>query len=159
VGWSQAELAARAQTSQPTLSAYENGHRTPSIATLERLLGAMGLSLAVASWTPPEERKSRALHRAIVARIAADPELALVKARRNLQRLRRADSEGHASGVLDEWAGLLDGPIEPIILAMLADDPWSEHLATSSPFAGLLTPRERWAVLRRFREQERPDAA
>ena len=119
----------------------------------------MGLVLTVARSTPLEERKASALHRAVVARIAADPEFALGKARRNVQRPRRADSEGHAGDVLAEWARLLDGPIEPIILAMLSDDPWSERLATSSPFAGVLTPRERWAVLRRFREQERLDAA
>src|SRR5437870_1272833 len=46
-GLSQAELAARAGTSQATISAYESGRKTPSVATLERLLAASGARLAV----------------------------------------------------------------------------------------------------------------
>lgn len=46
-GLSQAELARRAGTSQPTVARYENGRVVPSIATLERLLDACGLELSV----------------------------------------------------------------------------------------------------------------
>jgi len=46
-GLSQAELAARAGTSQATLSAYETGRRDPTAGTLIRLLGAAGARLAV----------------------------------------------------------------------------------------------------------------
>lgn len=45
-GLSQAELARRAGTSQPAVSAYEQGHKDPSAATLARLLAATGTSLA-----------------------------------------------------------------------------------------------------------------
>jgi transcriptional regulator with XRE-family HTH domain len=48
-GLSQAGLAARAGTSQATISAYESGRKTPSIATLERLLAATGARLTVAT--------------------------------------------------------------------------------------------------------------
>jgi transcriptional regulator with XRE-family HTH domain len=41
------ELAARAGTSHSTLSAYENGAKTPSVATLERILRAAGFALDV----------------------------------------------------------------------------------------------------------------
>ena len=44
---SQSELAARAGTSQATISAYESGRKAPSVATLERLLAASGARLAV----------------------------------------------------------------------------------------------------------------
>jgi transcriptional regulator with XRE-family HTH domain len=47
-GLSQVELARRAGTSQPTLSAYENGAKAPSVRVLERLLGAAGARLTVA---------------------------------------------------------------------------------------------------------------
>ncbi len=43
----QAGLAARARTSQATISAYESGRKIPSIPTLERLLRATGSRLAV----------------------------------------------------------------------------------------------------------------
>ncbi len=47
VGMSQGELAKRAHTSQPTLSAYENGRKSPSLATMERLLAETGHHLAI----------------------------------------------------------------------------------------------------------------
>jgi transcriptional regulator with XRE-family HTH domain len=46
-GLTQAQLAARAGTSQATLSAYENGSKQPSLATFSRLLQAAGARLAV----------------------------------------------------------------------------------------------------------------
>jgi hypothetical protein len=50
-GLTQAQLAARANTSQPVISAYEHGRRDPSVTTLRRLIAATGaeLDLAVAS--------------------------------------------------------------------------------------------------------------
>jgi transcriptional regulator with XRE-family HTH domain len=45
---SQEELAARAGTSRPTLSSYEHGHRSPSLATATRILAAAGYELSVA---------------------------------------------------------------------------------------------------------------
>lgn len=41
-GLSQAELALRAGTSQPVVSAYEHGRRDPSYQTLRRLIEAGG---------------------------------------------------------------------------------------------------------------------
>ncbi len=46
-GLSQRELARRARTSQATLSAYESGHKQPSVTTLQRLLAATGTELVV----------------------------------------------------------------------------------------------------------------
>lgn len=47
-GLSQAELAARAGTSRPTLSFYEHGHRSPTLATAARILAAAGYELVAA---------------------------------------------------------------------------------------------------------------
>ena len=41
-GLSQAQVAARAGTAQPVISAYERGRRDPGIATLARLVAAAG---------------------------------------------------------------------------------------------------------------------
>ncbi|MEX2194261.1 MAG: helix-turn-helix transcriptional regulator [Thermoleophilaceae bacterium] len=46
-GLSQRELAARAGTSQATISAYESGRKRPSILVLERLLRTSGAELRV----------------------------------------------------------------------------------------------------------------
>ena len=44
-GLTQAELARRAGTSQATISAYENGAKSPAVATLERILAVTGHAL------------------------------------------------------------------------------------------------------------------
>ena len=44
-GLSQEVLAARAGTSRPTLSAYEHGRKSPTLATVERLLESAGFEL------------------------------------------------------------------------------------------------------------------
>jgi transcriptional regulator with XRE-family HTH domain len=46
-GMSQAELARRAGTSRPTLSAYEHGQKSPTLATAQRLVEAAGFELAL----------------------------------------------------------------------------------------------------------------
>ena len=46
-GLTQAELAMRAGTSQPVVSAYEHGRRDPSISTLRRMVAACGERLQI----------------------------------------------------------------------------------------------------------------
>jgi len=46
-GLSQRALAARAGTSQAAVAMYETGRKRPSVATLERLLDAMGATLRI----------------------------------------------------------------------------------------------------------------
>ncbi len=47
-GLSQVELAAKAGVSQSVISAYESGHRQPSLPTLAALVDATGFELATA---------------------------------------------------------------------------------------------------------------
>jgi transcriptional regulator with XRE-family HTH domain len=59
-GLSQDELAKRAGTSRPTLSSYEHGHRSPTLQTAARILGAAGFTLdAVPIITFAEHRTER----------------------------------------------------------------------------------------------------
>jgi len=51
-GLTQAELARRAGTSQPVVSAYEHGHRDPTCATLRRLVEAGGEQLVLDAERP-----------------------------------------------------------------------------------------------------------
>lgn len=46
-GLSQQELATRSGTSRPTLSAYEHGRKSPSLATAARIVGAAGFDLGL----------------------------------------------------------------------------------------------------------------
>lgn len=51
-GLSQAELAHRAGTSQPVISAYERGRRDPTYETLRRLVEAGGERLQIGAAPP-----------------------------------------------------------------------------------------------------------
>src|SRR6266567_4473403 len=53
-GLTQAELARRAGTSQPVVSAYEHGRRDPTFGTLRRLVAAGGERLVVDSSMPSD---------------------------------------------------------------------------------------------------------
>ncbi|HEY3831450.1 MAG TPA: helix-turn-helix transcriptional regulator [Acidimicrobiia bacterium] len=59
-GLTQADLARRAGTSQPVVSAYEHDRRDPSVGTLQRLVDAAGeqlqISADVATSGPPPAR-------------------------------------------------------------------------------------------------------
>jgi uncharacterized protein len=54
-GLTQAELARRAGTSQPVISAYEHGARDPSVATLRRLVEAGGERLHLGAGPAPSD--------------------------------------------------------------------------------------------------------
>jgi transcriptional regulator with XRE-family HTH domain len=51
-GLTQAQLAARAGTSQPVVSAYEHGRRDPSFTTLAKLVEAAGEELQIDALAP-----------------------------------------------------------------------------------------------------------
>jgi len=50
----QAELARRAGTSQPVVSAYEHGRRDPTFGTLQRLVAAGGERLVIDAAALPD---------------------------------------------------------------------------------------------------------
>ncbi len=56
-GMSQVELAARAGVTQSVISAYESGHRQPSVPTLAALIEATGFELATALRRQPRRLK------------------------------------------------------------------------------------------------------
>ena len=78
-GMSQAELAARAGVTQSVISAYESGHRQPSLPMLAALIEATGFELATAVRLPrplkmlsgPVGRRVRRRRRDLVAAAAA----------------------------------------------------------------------------------------
>jgi hypothetical protein len=91
------------------------------------------------------DRRSLALHEAVAAKIEADPALVDV-ARANLRRWLLTNPEA----ALVEWQRLLDAtPIAELVALLRAPDENAMRLRQSSPFAGLLTPGERNAILRR----------
>jgi hypothetical protein len=79
-GLSQAELAARAGTTQSVVSAYESGHRQPAVPTLAALVDAAGYELVISARRQPRQlrrlsgplgRRVRRRRRDLVAAAAA----------------------------------------------------------------------------------------
>ncbi|MQA89223.1 MAG: helix-turn-helix domain-containing protein [Gemmatimonas sp.] len=151
----QAALAQAAGTSQPTIAAYEAGQKSPSLGTLQRLARSVGLEATVAFHPLPtrEERRSLVLHRAIAARLEAEPEGVLDRARVTLARMRA--SQPGAAPLLREWEVLLDRPLEDLLPVLTDPSPRARELRHVTPFAGVLTAAERAAAYQAFAESEK----
>jgi hypothetical protein len=92
------------------------------------------------------DRRSLALHEAVAARLEARPDL-LEVARLNLRRWLRVNP----APALRERSDLLDTTPLPELLALLrSDSDEAARLRQSSPFAGVLTPQERQAILNEY---------
>ena len=149
-GLSQDELAERAGTSGPTVAAYERGRKEPRWSTFVRLAEACGAVPAVVLGGAPSvltrpERRSLALHEAVLVHLLEDPDAVRSLARRNLAVMSEAAPA--ASPYLQRWRSLLDGPLGELAVTLVSADPDARELRQNSPFAGVLDPGERERVL------------
>lgn len=153
-GLTQAELAARAGTSQPAIAAYEAGRTSPTLRTLARLARAGGLEVAVEFVAPMtrEDRRSLAWHEAIATKVIADPVGARRRARRNVATM--LDANPHAAPLLNEWRRLLRGPLREVLAVFTDPSEHARDLRAVTPFAGLLSASERRHVIEQFRREE-----
>lgn len=153
-GLTQAQFADVAGTSQPTVAAYESGGKVPNLRTLERLASSVGLDLHV-SFVPAmtrEDRRSLALHSRIAERLQREPEKALEKAQTNLEHMRRLHPG--ARRLFDQWADILNGPLNAVVIALTDPRPRFRELRQVTPFAGVLDNAERSDVYHQFRQEE-----
>lgn len=150
----QAELAEAAETSQPTIAAYEAGRKSPTLRTLRRLAAVAGLEATIAFHRPMtrEERRSLHLHRAIARRLERSPEAVLRQARRTLSLMRRRHPK--AEPYFREWDVFLDRPVSELLPALVDPSPRGRELRQVTPFAGVLSARERTEVYHSFRKAE-----
>lgn len=88
------------------------------------------------------------MHRVIASRLRAGDHLPLARARANLERWRDQFG-GELPPAYVEWLGILDGGFESILQVLEGEDQRAVRIRSSSPFAGVLTPQERWEILRR----------
>lgn len=85
------------------------------------------------------ERRSLAYHREVARRLEAHPEL-LEAARAHLERV---PSHWRAA-----WTALLAGPLATLTSRLVEDSEQMRDLRQTTPFTGILTPAERWAIWR-----------
>lgn len=102
---------------------------------------------------PASNDFSLALGRAVTRHLRAEESVVRARADRNLNRARaQYDVEPQW---IREWQQLLDGPVEALVEVLTSPDEHARVLRQSGPFAGALTPRERWAILADVKEARR----
>jgi hypothetical protein len=109
----------------------------------------------VVTLVPPltrEDRRSLWLHDAIAAKLRADPDGILRRAQRNLARMAAAHPT--AAPLLRDWRRVLRLPVPEIIDVLLDPRAHPRELRQVTPFAGVLSARERAEVYAAFRRHE-----
>jgi hypothetical protein len=95
------------------------------------------------------DQRSIELHRAIADKLRAYPAL-LDIARENLDRW--SQMPGHSQPYWDAWRELLNRPFENLLDLLVEDSERMTAMRQATPFAGVLTPAERWAIYKRFEQ-------
>jgi hypothetical protein len=93
------------------------------------------------------ERRSIAYHRLIAQRLTLQPGLV----ERAQQRAASWTANEVAAPYIAAWRELLALPLDVLELALVEDTERMRAMRQVSPFAGALSPRERWAVWRATR--------
>ncbi len=146
-GLTQSQLAGRAHTSAPTISAYEHGTRHPRADVLLRLLAAAGLEPVLTPSVTGNARYIDLLCDALADRVRDDPDL-LEDAAAELERM--PDSDNVAA-----WKALLAAGPAAVIAVLTSRDPDARGLKADNPFArlGVIDEDTRLALLDRARER------
>jgi hypothetical protein len=97
------------------------------------------------------DERSLALAQAVAERIDRDPQReGLLLARENCARWLQKE----ASPAILEWQRLLGQDWESVRKVLLDEGQLGQRLRQSTPFCGILTPRERWEIYRRFSNEK-----
>jgi hypothetical protein len=97
--------------------------------------------------------RSLELHRAIAGKLRADPAL-IQAARDNLDRWSLAN--GRSQPNWDAWREILNRPLEEVLSLLVEESERMAALRQGTPFEGILTPVERWAIYARFESRSGP---
>lgn len=92
---------------------------------------------------------ARDYHRAVVARLRAEPSAVLEHAHRNLDRWTEGDAfKSGELASLDEWRRILDeADVNRLVEIITAVSDEGQRLRSSSPFVGVIPPEERLEIL------------
>jgi len=93
------------------------------------------------------DARSLAMHRAIAEKLRVRPELMDVA----FDNLRRwAEGAGRSQPYLDAWDKLLSRPLGEVLALIVEDSEAMRAMRQTSPFAGVLSPKERWEIYDAF---------
>ena len=96
------------------------------------------------------EQRIYCLHQIIIQKLRNNPQPVMKMAQSNLKRYIQRN--GDWPSYLD-WQQKLSLPVEDIIKILESDEESAILARSNSPFAGSLSPRERWAILRKFNQE------
>jgi hypothetical protein len=96
------------------------------------------------------DSRSLAMHRLIAERIRCEPTLFSVPVR-NVERW--AMMKPVEAKYLKQWREILGAGMDEALRFAVEDSERATELRQSTPFAGVLTPRERWAFLKQWNEK------
>jgi transcriptional regulator with XRE-family HTH domain len=154
-GLSQRAFAARAETSGPTVAAYECGRKEPRLSTLERLAVTAGLQLEIrlvpadrgARRRARREARSWALAAATAGLVEQDYEAARRLAHGNIERMESVTGSNRSRTLLAEWRRVVDDGPSAVRRVLLDPSEHGHDMRQMTPFAGLMSDRERELVL------------
>lgn len=101
---------------------------------------------------PRSDALSDALHARILQVLQTHPQRVMTVARTGLERLRKADTAGQASVLIDEWDAAVRAGPQAVAALLDATGPEARRLRQASPLAGVLDARERWTIWRQVRD-------
>lgn len=93
------------------------------------------------------EQRIYRLHERIAQALRDKPQETLEIARSNLKRYRKKNGDWPS---YLEWEQKLALPVKDIIDILASHEESAVLARSNSPFAGVIPPRERWAILREF---------
>ena len=93
------------------------------------------------------DARSLAMHRAIAEKLRANPALIEI-ARENLERW--SSEPGRSGRYWEAWREILARPLPEVLELIVEDSERMTAMRQTSPFAGVLDPRERWAIYDEF---------
>ncbi len=140
-GMTQAELAARAHTSAPTISAYEHGTKQPRADVLLRLLRAAGVEPALVPAATANDRYVDSYCDALAEHLRRDAAV-LEQAREELDQMRPGAN-------VEAWRWLLRAGPTAVVAVLVSRDPDVRGLKADNPFArlGLIDEDTRLALV------------
>lgn len=137
------------------MAAYERGTKEPRLSTLDRMARRAGFRVDVrlvpngrgAAQRARRDRRSLAVAAATAAVVVADFPAARRRAEENLQLAEEVVGDNVSNRWISEWRDVLDRGPEAVSATLLDPSPHGHDMRQMTPFAGLLSERERAAVL------------
>jgi excisionase family DNA binding protein len=103
-----------------------------------------------------DQLRSLWIGNAVAGKLVRHPDRVLDLARRNLAHLRSVHTRGQGARWLAEWESILSGPVERVLETLTSRTPRARELRQNSPFAGVLTEKERAQILASFQQARAP---